>query len=317
MRNRKNTAGIKDVMRSGMPAVALVIMVIAFAVLTKGKILRANNLKTIALQSYTYIVAGLGILFTLSLGNMDMSLDGIVRVSGIVGLIVGETVSPWLTFPTMILLTVICELLIGTINITLGIDSIVASFVIGFLCKGISGMVVNNRTSGLSLPRVFGVLNQPGFFLAVALVSLVVISILFHYTKVGKYNMYIGSNFAAAKASGIAVNRYKFAAYLVAGVMMGIASILSVVRSGAASASSGSSFHIYVLLTMVLGGGSLTGGTKEKVYNVVVGVLLYFFLKNGLAILGVTPNVVGLIEGIIFLLAVTFTFDRDGIAYIL
>ena len=72
-----------------------------------------------------------------------------------------------------------------------------------------------------------------------------------------------------------------------------------------------------VLLMMVIGGASLTGGTKEKIYSVVVGVLLFLCLENGLTVLGVDPNMIGLIEGIIFLGSVTLTFDRDGVPYIL
>ena len=40
-------------------------------------------------------------------------------------------------------------------------------------------------------------------------------------------------------------------------------------------------------------------------------------LENGLTVLGVDPNMIGLIEGIIFLGSVTLTFDRDGVPYIL
>lgn len=68
---------------------------------------------------------------------------------------------------------------------------------------------------------------------------------------------------------------------------------------------------------MVIGGASLTGGTKEKVLSVVVGVLLFLCLENGLTVLGVSPEMIGLIEGVIFLTSVTLTFDRDGVPYIL
>ena len=129
--------------------------------------------------------------------------------------------------------------------------------------------------------------------------------------------MAIGSNASAAKASGIHVVKYKLLAYLVAGVMMGLAVTLVVLRAGSAGATSGSGFHVTVLLMMVIGGASLTGGTKEKIYSVVVGVLLFLCLENGLTVLGVDPNMIGLIEGIIFLGSVTLTFDRDGVPYIL
>ena len=56
---------------------------------------------------------------------------------------------------------------------------------------------------------------------------------------------------------------------------------------------------------------------EQKILNVVVGVLMLLSLENGLNVIGVSPNMVGLIEGIIFLVSVTLTFDRDGVPYIL
>ena len=61
----------------------------------------------------------------------------------------------------------------------------------------------------------------------------------------------------------------------------------------------------------------MTGGTKEKIFSVIVGVFMLLFLENGLTVLGADPNMIGLIEGIIFLVSVTLTFDRDGVPYIL
>ena len=113
------------------------------------------------------------------------------------------------------------------------------------------------------------------------------------------------------------MTKFKLLAYLTAGIMMGLATLMTVVRSGSAGATSGSGFHVTLLLMMVIGGASLTGGTKEKILNVVVGVLMLLSLENGLNVIGVSPNMVGLIEGIIFLVSVTLTFDRDGVPYIL
>ena len=87
----------------------------------------------------------------------------------------------------------------------------------------------------------------------ITLVCIVLITILFHYTKVGKRIMAIGSNPSAAKASGIDITKYKLLAYLIAGVMMGLTVLLTVLRAGAAGATSGSGFQVTVLLMMVIG----------------------------------------------------------------
>ena len=317
MKENKRTLLTKDTLRTYLSLVALVIVVILFAVLSGGRTLKWNNLKQIILQACTYTIAGLGILFTMSLGNMDMSLDGIVCVAGALGLWAAEATQSWVMFPMIMLICIACEMFIGGINILLGINSVIVSFAVSFLGKGITGYLMNKRTKGLSLPSEFSFLYNRTLFYIITLVCIVVIAVLFHYTKLGKRAMAIGSNADAAKASGINVTKYKLLAYLMAGIMMGLAVLLTVLRAGSAGATSGSGFHVKVLLMMVIGGASLTGGTKEKVLSVVVGVLLFLCLENGPTVMGVDPNMTGLIEGIIFLVSVTLTFDRDGVPYIL
>ena len=307
----------KDLVRTYLPILALVFVVVLFAVLSGGTTLKMTNIKQIMLQSCTYIVAGLGILFTMSLGNMDMSLDGIVCLGGCLGLLAAESLGAWVVFPMIFLVTILCEMAIGSLNILLGINSVIVSFAVSFFGKGVAGYMIGSRTKSLSLPGSLSFLYNRPLYFAVTIAAIIVLSVLFHYTKLGKRAMAIGSNASAAKASGIHVVKYKLLAYLVAGVMMGLAVTLVVLRAGSAGATSGSGFHVTVLLMMVIGGASLTGGTKEKIYSVVVGVLLFLCLENGLTVLGVDPNMIGLIEGIIFLGSVTLTFDRDGVPYIL
>lgn len=307
----------KDRVRAYLPVLALVFVVALFAILTHGTTMKINNLKQIMLQSCTYIVAGLGIIFTMSLGNMDMSLDGIVSLSACLGLLVTEATGSWLMFPVIFLIAIACEMAIGGINILLGINSVIASFAVSFFGKGVAGFIIGNRTKALSLPGEFSFLyNRTGFYI-ITIVAVLVLAVLFHYTRLGKRAMAIGSNPSAAKAAGIHVTKYKLLSYLVAGIMMGLATVLIVLRSGSTSATTGSGFHVSVLLMMVIGGAALTGGTKEKIYSVVVGVFVYLCLENGLTVLGTSPEVIGLIEGIIFLASVTLTFDREGVPYIL
>lgn len=313
----KRTLVTKDMLRTYLPVLALILVIVLFAVLSKGVTLRWSNLKQIILQACTYTVAGLGILFTMSLGNMDMSLDGIVCVSGALGLWAAEAAQSWIMFPVVIGVAVLCEMIIGGVHILLGINSVIVSFAVSFLGKGITGYLMNLRTKGLSLPNEFSFLYNRTLFYLVTLVCIVAVTALFHYTKLGKRTMAIGSNPNAARAAGINVNKYKLLAYLAAGIMMGLTVLLTVLRAGSAGATSGAGFHVTVLLMMVIGGAALTGGTKEKVFSVVVGVLLFLCLENGLTVVGAGPNVIGLIEGVIFLTAVTLTFDRDGVPYIL
>ena len=317
MQKAKKKIITKDMVRTYLPVTALIVVIAAFALLSHGQTLKISNIMSILLQSCTYIIAGLGIIFTMSLGNMDMSLNGIICLAGALGLLASEAAQDWMLFPVIMLIAVIAEILIGVINIVLGVNSVIGSFAVAFLGIGIANYIIGKRTAGLSLPSVFSGLYSKTLFYIITLAAIIIMVILFHYTKLGKWAMAIGSNPNAAKASGINVTKYKILAYLAAGIMMGITTLMIVVRSGSAGATLGAGFHVTLLLMMVIGGASLTGGTKEKIFSVIVGVFMLLFLENGLTVLGADPNMIGLIEGIIFLVSVTLTFDRDGVPYIL
>lgn len=317
MEKKRSKAISKNVMITYLPLLALVVVIIVFAILSHGRTLKLSNIMSILLQSCTYILAGLGILFTMSLGNMDMSLNGIICLAGAMGLLAAEASGSWVMFPVVMVIAIVAEMLIGVINIVLGVNSIIGSFAVAFMGTGFANYIFGRRTRGLSLPSVFSGLYSRALFYIVTITAIILIAVLFHYTKLGKWNMAIGSNPNAAKASGIPVNRYKLSAYLTAGIMMGLTTLLILIRAGSAGATLGAGFHVNLLLMMVIGGASLTGGTKEKVLSVIVGVFMLLLLENGLTVLGVDPNMIGLIEGIIFLISVTLTFDRDGVPYIL
>ena len=307
----------KELLKTYMPFFALVGIIVFFAVITHGTTLSTRNIKQVMLQSCTYIVAGLGIIFTISLGNMDMSLDGIVCLAGALGLLAAEKVTSGMMFLVIFIVAILCELFIGAMHILLNINSVIVSFAVSFFGKGVAGFIIANRTKGLKLPGVFSGLYSKGLFYIITLIAILVIVVLFHYTKLGKYNMFIGSNLRAARVAGININKYKLLAYLMAGIMMGLATLLIVIRAGSAGATSGAGFQIDVLLMVVIGGASLKGGTKTKVFSAIVGVITLLCLRNGLTVVGFSPEMIGLVEGTIFLLAVTLTFDREGVPYIL
>jgi ribose transport system permease protein len=315
--NQNKVFDMREFLRTYMPVFALIGIILFFAVITNGTTLSIRNIKQIGLQSCTYIVAGLGIMFTISLGNMDMSLDGIVCLGGALGLLAAEKLSIGMVFPVIFIVAILCELFIGITHILLNINSVIVSFAVSFFGKGIAGFIIANRSAGLKMPSEFSGLYNKGLFYLITLISIIVIAAIFHYTKLGKYNMFIGSNLKAARVAGINVNKYKLLAYLMAGIMMGLATLLIVSRAGSAGATSGAGFQIDVLLMVVIGGASLNGGTKTKIFSAIVGVITLLCLQNGLTVVGFSPEMIGLVQGAIFLVAVTLTFDRDGVPYIL
>mgnify|MGYP000811549408 FL=1 len=112
------------------------------------------------------------------------------------------------------------------------------------------------------------------------------------------------------------MNKYKFLAFLVTGITIGLTSFVNLVRSGGCTAQTGQSYETQILLALSLGGISLTGGSSVKIRSIVIGAILFMMLDNGLLLMGVDANWIDLIRGIIFILTVFISYDKKSVGFV-
>jgi ribose transport system permease protein len=155
---------------------------------------------------------------------------------------------------------------------------------------------------GLPMPIV-------AFAVLAALVALVLMR-----TRFGRFVYAAGDNALAARITGLPLRPLIVAQYVISALIAFLAGVVM------AAAVSGMSTRVYnstmiydVLLVVVLGGISLSGG-RGSVRNVLVGTLLVGVLLNGMTILDITYTTQNLIKSLILLLAITvdsFINPRD------
>lgn len=305
-----NTSGKQKIManmQNILPLLGLVFVVGLFAVLTKGRNLEFTNIKRVTMQSVLLMIGTIGAVFTISHGSIDFSLGGILGMSIAIGGLAGM-INPMLVFPVILIVAVLGQLFVVLIHMALNIPSFVVSLAMMFITKGV--LVGISQTVSVNIDPVFFDWDKPILYFGVLFVVLIAAYVLFEFTKIGKYNKAIGSNYTAAVTSGIAVNKYKILAYVVCGSALGVSGFLNFIRAGSISATTGSGYEFNVLISLVLGGTSITGGTGTKVRNAIVGCLILMSLDNGLVMMGVQPAMMGLIKGVIFLVAIALAYDR-------
>lgn len=57
--------------------------------------------------------------------------------------------------------------------------------------------------------------------------------------------------------------------------------------------------EIQILIALVLGGMPISGGANVRFENIIVGSLLYIVLNSGLTMIGITTQMLQLIQGVI------------------
>ncbi len=124
------------------------------------------------------------------------------------------------------------------------------------------------------------------------------------HTAWGRHVYAVGNAPDAARLSGIATQRVLLSVYVVAGVLYGVASLLSVARTGVGDPNAGQTDNLDAVTAVVLGGTSLFGG-RGSVLGSLVGALIVGVFRNGLTLMGVSSVYQVLITGILVILAVT------------
>lgn len=291
-----------------LPFAGLILLFIIFSCSTDGRFLTVNNLQNIISQALITMVAATGTIFVMAHNNIDFSLGGACAASAVLAYCITDGKNLFLMFVLCIVFGIMCGLLTSVLHIKGKIPAFMAGLCIMFAGKGLAQGVYTVKTmyltSATELANIY-------FYLFVLVIVFATGYIVFNYTKIGKYNKLIGSNPEAALLSGINVAKYKTIAFVISGTTVGIAAFLNVVRVGAVTYSTGTNLEIDVLLSLSLGGISMTGGSSTKMRSVIVGTLTYYILSNGMTLWGVDANLVSVVKSVVFLITVYISIDRS------
>ena len=161
--------------------------------------------------------------------------------------------------------------------ITRGVDTF-TGFPDGFLALG--------QGQWLGIPR------QAYAFVLVA----AAIWILVHRTTFGRAWRAIGFSPESTRYAGIPVQRRVGEVYVLAGLVVGLASIIYTARLGQAKADAGTGYELLAITAVVLGGTSIFGGVGS-VHGTLLGVAAIAVLNNGLVHARQPREVGGMLTG--------------------
>jgi ribose transport system permease protein len=143
----------------------------------------------------------------------------------------------------------------------------------------------------------------PVTVIATAIVLLVFAFILIR-TKFGRHTFAIGGSMDAAIRAGINVPGHLLKVYILSSMFAAFAGVLYVFRAGIGHFTTlGSSYELFAIAAVVIGGASLMGG-KGSIGGTVIGILILMTLENGLNITGLPSFYRYIATGLILIAAV-------------
>ena len=141
--------------------------------------------------------------------------------------------------------------------------------------------------------------------LALLVGIVVVVWLPFRRSAIGRAAYAVGSSEVAAYMSGVPVQRAKFVAYTLSGFLAAVAGLFltCITYSGEASAANGSTYTLYSIAAVVLGGVSLFGGSGSAI-GAIFGALMFRTIGDLLFVFNVEPLWQPLFQGLVLFAAV-------------
>ncbi len=125
--------------------------------------------------------------------------------------------------------------------------------------------------------------------------------------------MAVGSDDRAAYTAGVPVTKVRFIAYVMTGVLAGIAGLMLTALIGSADPNIGPTYTLIAIAAVSLGGVSLAGG-KGGLVGAAVGAIDIFLLQSLLTAFNVSTYVLQVAYGAILVTAVILTALQDRLA---
>jgi AI-2 transport system permease protein len=146
--------------------------------------------------------------------------------------------------------------------------------------------------------------------LAVFLGLSLILWLLLHTTRFGRWVFQIGQNTAAAHYSGMPVVRVQATTYILTGLFAAFAGLMLSAYFASARVDLGTATLLPSITAAVLGGASIYGG-RGSVLGTVIATFIIGYLQQGLQIIGVPSQISSALSGALLVLVVAL---RHGLA---
>lgn len=321
-RSTKHNAYTLILNRIGIYAV-IILLVIIGAIVAPGTFLTVDNFGSIVQAVALLGMSAVGISFVVYSSNFnDMSAPMTISFSGMIAV-----ATLGLGFWPAVILGVLAGMSMGIVNgFLIGkfrAHPIIWTLAFNFVMSGLvrwawSGRQIYPTDTAANNPRAAelfisisrsDILGVP-IMVVVMILMFIVGQFILTRTKFGNELKIVGSNYQAAKLSGINVTRSTITVYLIAAFCAAICGIFlsSMAQTGAFFLGDGYDFR--GVTAVLLGGMTLAGG-KGNLIGVFGGVISLGMLTNIMNLIGVPTFNQWFVQGLVFLFIVWLNSFSD------
>ncbi len=288
--------------------VLLVVLCIFVTIMSHGTFLHADNLQNTSRLIGLYGIFSIGLGIVIITGGIDLSVGSVFALLGVLlSMMLTDWHWPW---PLAVLAILAGGRLLGLFHGFLITRVNLQPFIVT-LCgllfyRGMARFIAGDDTEGFGESQGFELLQTlatgnvgivihhyslpfwhhfplPALSLVPAgvpvpflllIVIAVIMGVVLHRSVYGRYLYAVGRNEEAARYSGVNSQRIIAGAYVISGLLAGLAAILIAFYTNSISPSQhGQSYELYGIAAAVLGGCSLRGG-EGSIIGILIGAAL-------------------------------------------
>ena len=299
---------IRSIMGQYGIGVVLLIMMIVIAIM-EPRFLKVGNLLNVTMQVTINGLLCYGLCLCITTGGIDLTVGAqLALTSCIIGHLITNVGMPMMV---AVLAGIAVATIFGFINGFLVAKFNMFPFVVTLsmqlVIRGLSQVITGGRAVMITDSAFLGIYSNKIGPIPVPIILFVLITVLMylllHWTKFGRYIFAVGGNVNAAIASGVSRFWVLVGVYTLSGLLAGIAAMIYTAKTGSAQSNIGVGYETDAIAAAVLGGTSFAGGIAT-VPGDVLGIFIIGLIYNGMNMIGVSSYFQSIVKGLIIIGAV-------------
>ncbi|WP_309105117.1 ABC transporter permease [Microbacterium sp.] len=295
--------------------IILLVVVVAASFLSPN-FLSSDNIFNVLRQVAVITILAYGAMTLIIGGMIDLSAGAVMAFAGVVSVMVYKSSGNMLiAILAAVAVGVICNLINGFLVATLRTPAFIVTLGMMLMARG----AVLELTQGQNILQLgdFILIGQGNLgWMPIPVLILIVVTVVIWYlmnqSRYGRAVYAVGGNEEAARAAGIAVERVKYQAFLVNGVLVGIAGVIFMSRVNAGLPNAGVGYELQAITAPIIGGTSFSGGVGT-VLGTLAGALIVGVLGNIMNLIGIGSYIQQIVMGLIIVVAVAYdVFSKRG-----
>ncbi len=265
-------------------------------------------------QSLKMVLTGWAMLFGMSVGLFDFSVGSRIIVASLVGVHASQYFGVVGFLAGIFLSSILMAGITGAAYAGLKIPSIITGYAMMLIFESVA--TVYQKQFTVIVTDNIAIFGKSPVIYIVALITFICVYVMFNNTKFGYQIKAIGGNEAVARSMGIKAISLKLTTYIVGGIFLGVAALVSVGYTGSITARTGMA-SMAISFTPMMGvmiGMFLT--SCNPVVGAFIGSFCISVVGSGLVALGIESRLQNVVVGIFLLVFIGIKSNSDRLGKI-